>query len=476
MAGLMLGCVQDIPPDAIPAGNAVIFPDYSDITIPPNVAPLNFTVKESADYYIARFHAENNEDFIITSKNGLISIPEKRWRKLLAASSGNDFLIELYGRANGQWKKYNSITNHVAKESIDQYVVYRLIEPGFETWNKMGIYQRDLEDFRESPVMINELSDGNCMNCHAFCQNSSETMMFHLRAEHAGTVIYRNKTISKVNTKTDSTISAGVYPSWHPGGRYIAFSVNRIVQTFHAVPEKKIEVIDTLSDLILYDAEKNVVLKNDDLSTPDGYETFPTWSADGRFLYFCRAKYHPYQDYKQIRYDLLRIAFDPVSESFGETDTVISASKHGFSVSFPRVSPDGRYLLFCKTDYGNFTIWHDDTDLNLIDLKTGEISVPGINSDKSDSYHTWSSNGRWIVFSSRRTDGLYTRLYFTYFDKTGMAHKPFLLPQKDPDYNISLLKSYNVPELVQSEIRINPRKFAAAVKSAAENSTFKKIK
>lgn len=172
MAGLMLGCVQDIPPDAIPAGNAVIFPDYSDITIPPNVAPLNFTVKESADYYIARFHAENNEDFIITSKNGLMSIPEKRWRKLLAASSGNDFLIELYGRTNGQWKKYNSITNHVAKESIDQYVVYRLIEPGFETWNKMGIYQRDLEDFRESPVMINELSDGNCMNCHAFCQTA----------------------------------------------------------------------------------------------------------------------------------------------------------------------------------------------------------------------------------------------------------------------------------------------------------------
>src|SRR5450759_4167152 len=92
----------------------------------------------------------------------------------------------------------------------------------------MGIYQRCLENFIESPIMINDMSDSNCMNCHSFCRNNSHTMMFHMRGKHAGTVIYRDGKVSKVNTKTDHTISPGVYPAWHPGGRYIAFSVNHI--------------------------------------------------------------------------------------------------------------------------------------------------------------------------------------------------------------------------------------------------------
>jgi len=75
-------------------------------------------------------------------------------------------------------------------------------------------------------------------------------------------------------------------------------------------------------------------------------------------------------------------------------------------------SPDGRYILFCKSGHGNLTIWQPESDLYLLDLKTGIVSKPDINSNKSESFHTWSSTGRWIVFSSRRDDGLlYTRPY-----------------------------------------------------------------
>ncbi len=469
---VLTSCVKNMPPDSIPSGKADIFPDYSDITIPANSAPLNFRINEKADKYIVRFYNEDDHGFIVKSTDGSISIPEKNWKKILLTCKGRKLLIDIFYRQNGQWKNYDPITNHIAKESIDGYLVYRLIEPGFETWNKMGIYQRCLENFDERPVIINELSDGNCMNCHSFCGNASETMLFHIRAQHGGTVIARNGTITKVNTKTDSTISAGIYPSWHPDGRYVAFSVNRIVQSFHALPNKKVEVIDTLSDLILYDADNNRVLKKSTISSPESYETFPSWSPDGRFPYFCSARYHPYTDYKQIRYDLLRIPFDTKTEKFGVADTVISASKNGYSVSFPRVSPDGKYLMFCHTNYGSFTIWHDDSDLNILNLESGAITVPEINSNRSESYHTWSSNGRWVVFSSRRIDGLYTRLYIAYFDDSGNTHKPFLLPQKDPDINKLLLKSFNVPELVKSEIRIDPRVFAAAIKSDATNATF----
>ena len=123
---------------------------------------------------------------------------------------------------------------------------------------------------------------------------------------------------------------------------------------------------------------------------------------------------------------------------FGTVDTICYVSDRGKSVSFPRISPDGRYLLFCMSDYGNFTIWHPETDLFLLDLTSGNISIPAINSNKTESYHSWSSTGRWIVFSSRRGDGLYTRLYLSYFDSLGVAHKPFILPQKKPGFYFKL--------------------------------------
>lgn len=469
---LHVSCDDKAPSQARMAGKADIYPDYCCITIPVNIAPLNFSINDSADEYLVRFYSGANDEFYVKSGSGKITIPEKKWKSLLNQCKGGKLLIDVYFRDNGQWYRNEPIINQVAADSIDSYVAYRKIEPGYETWNKMGIFQRNLESFDESAVMINEMSDGNCMNCHSFPANNSGTMLLHIRAKHGGTVIARNGKIVKVNTKTDSTISAGVYPAWHPGGRYIAFSVNQIVQSFHALPTRKIEVIDTISDLILYDSELNRVIK-DPLLSSASYETFPSWSPDGRHLYFCSAGYHDYKDFQQIRYDLLRIEFDATTEKFGKTDTVISAAKDGYSVSFPRISPDGRFLLFCKTQYGNFTIWHDDSDLVLLNLETGLTLIPDINSNKTESYHTWSSNGRWIVFSSRRDDGLYTRLYFSHFDQSGVLHKPFILPQRDPGHNTALLKSYNVPELVKSRIQLDPRILTPVIKSDAVQSTFK---
>ena len=336
----------------------------------------------------------------------------------------------------------------------------------------MGIYQRCLENFKEIPVMINDLSDGNCINWHTFCSNKSDIMMFHIRAQDAGTVIFRDGEIKKINTKTGQTISPGVYPSWHPDERYIAYSVNHIVQMFHSTPERKIDVIDTLSDIVILDLKTDIISTSQALSTKENYETFPPWSPDGKYLYYCSAKRISLARYNEIRYDLLRIAFDPESKQFGEVDTVVLASDKGRSMSFPRVSPDGKYILFCMSDYGNFSIWHPESDIYINILETDEISKPAINSHQSESYHTWSSTGKWIVFSSRRLDGLFTRPFFSYFDSTGLAHKPFILPQKDPLFYNTFLKSYNIPEMVTSKVRLNPRTLSGIVVKEAIPVTF----
>jgi hypothetical protein len=125
--------------------------------------------------------------------------------------------------------------------------------------------------------------------------------------------------------------------------------------------------------------------------------------------------------------------------------------------------------MFTLAKYGVFHIWHHDADLWMLDLQTGEVhNMEEINSADTESYHSWSSNGRWVVFSSRRYDGNYTRPFIAHIDKDGRAGKPFELPCANPDYHRQLLKSYNVPEFMRGPVTISPQRFADALKQEAE--------
>jgi dipeptidyl aminopeptidase/acylaminoacyl peptidase len=149
------------------------------------------------------------------------------------------------------------------------------------------------------------------------------------------------------------------------------------------------------------------------------------------------------------------VDFDPQTQTFGEPQMVVDAPAKGKSITLPRVSPDGRYVLYTEGDYGQFHIWHKSSDLWVKDLQADTCyALKPANSKDVDSYHTWSSNGRWIVFSSRRDDGNYTRPYIAYFDKNGKARKAFMLPHEDPEYTLLLLRSYNVPELTTDAVTI----------------------
>lgn len=203
----LYGCTGDLKDFRQAGREAVIFPDYSGVTFPPNIAPANFKIREDADIFIAKIHSAGKDEISVTSHTGTIRIPERKWKRLLALSCGKDIMVDIFTRKHGEWTRFMTITNHIASDPIDKYLVYRLIEPGFETWNRMGIYQRCLENYREYPVMTNDMSDGNCINCHSFCNNNSSTMMFHMRAQHSGTIIYRKGKLEKINTKTSTTIS-----------------------------------------------------------------------------------------------------------------------------------------------------------------------------------------------------------------------------------------------------------------------------
>ncbi len=449
-----------------------IAPEYIDTVIPPNIAPLNFVIKELGKQYFIRISSSNGEAIEISSDNPKVDIPVKAWRKLLSQNKGQDLKFDIYFLdSKDKWNKFETITNKIAEEEIDKYLVYRLLHPASNLWSEMGIYQRHLEDFDESPVLTNKLTEDNCMNCHNFCKNDPNKMVMHLRAgKSSGTLINRDGKLTRVNTSTDFN-KAGAYPSWHPKGNSIAFSVNTLSMFFHTHGESR-DVMDRYSDVIVYHIDKNMVTASPNIASPDRMESFPCWSPDGKYLYFCSSgKFESYfgeiegrKDllYENIDYDLNRISYNIETDTWGELETILAASETGLSMTEPRVSPDGRYLLFTGATYGNFPIYVTSSDVYNLDLETGKYSRLDVNSDNTDSFHSWSSNGRWFVFISRRADKMCSRPYFSYFDGSGKAHKPFLLPQKNPAFYDDFLQAYNVPELVRDKITISPQKLAEA--------------
>ena len=287
--------------------------------------------------------------------------------------------------------------------------------------------------------------------------------------------------VSKVNLKRDYTISSGVYPAWHPTEKLIAFSTNLTRQAFHTQNPNKIEVYDLASDMILYDVVKDSVsiVSNDSTLL----EVYPTWSPDGKYLYYCKSVPLPEEmkdkdirtTYPKIQYNLYRRSFDIATHNFGDEELVYDAASSDKSVSLPRISPDGRYLLFAIGQYGCFHIWHHDADIVCIPLDqyhgiplTVEnaltVDLTLLNSkDYSDSYPSWSSNGHWIMLASRRDDDNYSRVYFAYF-KNGKVGKAFMLPQEDPEHNTFLLKSYNRPEFMVEPVKISVNEFSKVFK------------
>jgi hypothetical protein len=454
------------------ARQPAIFPDYIGITIPVNIAPLNFCIKETGDLFSVKIESENGEAIFIRQTSPDIRIPENKWHALLQANGGRVLKMHIAARQQGKWQQFDPVMDTIAPDAVDGYLTYRIINTGYIYWRDMQIAQRNLASFDETPVIRNSSVDHACVNCHSFCSNDHTKMSLHFRKLHAGTLIINGPSIKKVNTKTKSSYAAGVYTCWHPGGKLIAYSNNKIKQNFTSFPYKSILVSDDFSDISLYNPETNTVIPCPALAT-DNRETLPNWSPDGKWLYFvCAPPCDIKKDNSQVRYSLCRIAFDESSLACGKADTLISAERTGKSISFPKASPDGKYILFCMTDYGYFTVFDLHSDLYFYEISTGRYWPLACNSSSMESYHSWSRNGRWIVFASKRMDNMYSRPFFSYVDTAGMVHKPFVMPQSDPAKYMTYLYNYNMPELVDGKVEFSEQKIRDIVLSEAVAASF----
>ncbi len=469
-----------IPTDFVEARRLPrIRPDYTGVVIPPNIAPLNFLVEEPGTEFRVRIHAARGNDIRLASRKPSIVIPLQPWRDLLGQNRGGSIEVDVYVKSkDGRWSRYGVIENTIAREDIDSHLVYRLLGPVCNYFSDVRICQRNLENFDERTVVGDDLIDGGCVNCHSFQNNRPDVFSFHVRPglnkqrTAAGMILVRDGRATRLNTKSKAAPQAPGYLSWQRSG-WVAFSLNRPDQVFRGAGAEIRDVFDYRSDIAVMNAATCEASTSPGVADPERQETFPSWSADGKVLYFCSAK-TPWgrggsptaDDLKNTKYDLMRAPYDVDVGVWGKPETVLAASETGKSILEPRASPDGRYLLFCLTDYGGFPVHQPGCDLYLMDLKDGKYRRLDCNSDQADSWHCWSSNSRWIVFSSKRDNGLLARPYFSYLDAEGREHKPFLLPQKDPEFYDTSLKTYNVPELVTGPVTVSQADLVRAILSS----------
>lgn len=439
-----------------------IYPDYCEVTIPENIAPLNFLLRANCEAIEVKagsltIHARGNE--------AVFDIDD--WETLMEQSAGKEIDVTITALIDGRWIQYKTFHWQVVTDQVDPYLTYRLIEPDYEIWNNVQIQQRCVENFETNALGHYEELDNRCMNCHTFANQDPNLSMMYVRGENGGAILNQGGKLSKLS------IPGSVYFGFSPSGRYITYSTQQIIPAFHSLASKRLEVFDAKSNVFVADMEQHRIISSPLQSDSLKLETFPTFSPDGKYIYYCVSDSVSLpMEIKRLQYSLVRIPFDEQTGAIGtQVDTLLRATalhQSKTSVCHPRISPDGRYLLYTVADYGTFPIWHPEADLQMMDLKTGRIDTLAIvNSEKSDTYHSWSSNSRWFVFASKRDDGLYGKPYFCYVDKEGKAHKPFCLPQEHPTFYDNNLKSFNAPELGKGKVPFDVDDVAEAIRQEA---------
>ena len=453
-----------------------MYPDYADVTIPVNIAPLNFEIRDkhltNIETILTIEGADANDadnTLTATSNSQNMKFDLDDWKAFLQKAVNKNVKVQIYSKSDdGEWTAFKSFKWQVVGDSIDPYLTYRLIEPDYEVWNKIQIRQRCVENWKETINTDYHLQENRCMDCHTFGNQNPNLSMVNVRGEGGGAILNRNGKLRKLNLKTANMVSSSVYYWFDPSCRYVTFSTNIIIPAFHANPDKRLEVYDSKSDVYVADLDNNTIISSPLTSDSTKLETFPTFSSNGRYIYYCVAdkKGLKTKNLKGLKYALVRIPFEDRTVTFGsKVDTLYTER----SVCHPKISPDGRYCLFTVADYGSFPIWHPEADLRMLYLQTGKIdSLSIVNSQKSDTYHSWSHSGRWFVFASKRDDGLYGKPYFCYFDEHGMAFIPFVLLLLDLTFYFVCLKSFNIPELSRGPVPFNAIDIENVMKQEAE--------
>lgn len=490
---------------AQPSGTfAPIQPDYADsIVLPSNIAALNFCMARDSFCHgkaWVRFCAHDSLQNVRSSyvfkirRTRGTGIGLRKWKKLLSEAAGGFLLVEVFEQTANGLVRYKPLHWFVSPDAIDRYLLYRVSQYEEGQHGEVYFTQRNLETYRNRYVGHNRLldyddknGDHSCMNCHDCLQNNSQKMVFHVRGSHKGTILMRGDTLMKIALPDNYNLRL-TYPAWHPSGKIVAFSTNLPNSVHYASSTQKIiYTLDTLGSIVFLDVEKMRLFSCPQLIDSAYDQVFPAWSPDGKQLYFCRA---PKKDYgvfpfpqyidtslsmrqnrtEQIWDDLMRMDFDLDSRQFSGLQCVYPFSRMQKSASMPKVSRDGRYIVLSLLKTSTFPLQNlgDFYCLDLHSDSLAPIELKILNTPGSEKGHSFSSSGKWMVFSSSRRTLAIPETYITHFDpEHGTFTKPFLVPQKRGDFYYTNLQGFVFPVLSKEPVRHSPREVAETIRGQA---------
>jgi tetratricopeptide (TPR) repeat protein len=318
------------------------------------------------------------------------------------------------------------------------------------------------------PIVLENLPV--CGNCHSFSGNGSvlglDVDYGNDKGGYAILPVSKQMVMNdeKIITwsdykKDDGELTFGLLSQVSPDGRYVISTVkDRAV--FVAMPDIWFSQLffPIKGVLVVYDTETGTYRPLPGADDPEYVQSNPTWSPDGKSIVFARAKAYRggaiedaqtilldekdvpefVVEKKPFRFDLYRV---PFNEGRGGTPEPIEGASHnGMSNYFAKFSPDGKWIVFCKA--ASYMLLMPDSELYIVPAEGGEARRLRANTPLMNSWHSWSSNGRWLVFSSKANTP-YTQLFLTHIDADGLSTPPVVLERFT-----GTDRAANIPEFV----------------------------
>lgn len=393
-------------------------------------------------------------DFTGLSEERRWRFPDKLWADVVACAGGDPVTVRVKGvRRAGLWSKSRESVHvsqpvrfYISKDPADGAVVYRLVEPPFATRKAPDTFVRDVRE-KDHRLFLAGRKE-YCFNCHTFSSKSGRTGWLGLQVRYLGQApsdhrvyfsVFDMEGGRAVNTVLPFEIQMTTFMAWSPDGTKLAYSANQQIVAFSPITLDTQNAGQATSDIAVYDTTKGRTWLIPGASDPDLLELYPAWTPDGKsIVYSCaKAGAHP----SLIRYDLWVVPYN--DGKGGAARPIPGASANGRSNYFARFSPDGKWLSFVQSDGGDLMKSSSDICILPANLRGEAHLLEGNSPFAADSWHSWSSNSKWLVFASKRDDGIFARLYFTHIDERGHASPPVRLPVTDPP-----MLSFNIPEFL----------------------------
>jgi Flp pilus assembly protein TadD len=401
---------------------------------------------------------------------------EEDWKRIKERSAERDVEIAVGGvEGSNPTTPRSSARIHIrtSKDSVGDALFYREVPLPFLTavQDPSRIRWRfgTIDEEAGPPIVLQNLPV--CGNCHSFADNGSvlglDVDYGNDKGAYAIMPVSKHMVMDDAKIMTwadfkreDGELTFGLLSRVSPTGRYVVSTV-KDRSVFVAIPDLMISQLffPIKGILVIYDRETKKFSPLPGADDPQYVQSNAVWSPDGKEIVFARAKaYHAERlaqqnnalvdekdvpefivEKKPFRYDLYRIPFN--GGKGGKPEPLRGASGDGMSNFFPKYSPDGRWIVFCKAR--SYMLLQPDSELYIVPAKGGVARRLRYNTARMNSWHSWASNSRWLVFSSK-VNGPYTQLFLTHIDENGNDSPPVLLERfTSPD------RAANIPEFVK---------------------------